>query len=225
MAFYKTTKSNNISFEQLVSYLWLRQILYSLINHITDPEIRTSIETGNISYELTKPLNLYWMWFSKTISTRLATAFVKSVPLIIVTLLLPAELRLKGPLGIQEFIMFIIAMFFAIFIMTALINFYYISIFYTNTSKGTTSIFYAILSFFGGGLIPIALMPAIWQKICYILPVGLAGDLPFRLYTGNISVQNGIVFIGMQIIWIVVLILLGNLILNNRLKKVVIQGG
>ena len=88
------------------------------------------------------------------------------------------------------------------------------------SSKGTTSIFYGLLEFFGGGFIPIALMPSIWQKICYLLPVSLATDLPFRIYTGNIDLLEGVRYIGVQFIWIFVLVGLGNLFLNKILKSI-----
>lgn len=226
MAFYKSTYSNNISLEQLISYVWLRQTFYSIVNNTTDPEIRTTIETGNISYELTKPLNLYWMWFSKTISTRLATAFFKCFPILFITLfLLPEKFSLKPPISFYAFILFLISLFIGLLIIATLINLFYISIFYTTTSKGTTSFYYAFFEFFGGGFIPIALMPKFWQKICYILPIGIAADLPFRIYTGNISVYAGLHFIFIQVLWLFTLIILGNFVLNRLLKKVVIQGG
>lgn len=225
MAFYKNVTSENISLEQLISYVWLRQAFYSLINHVTDSEIRTSIENGNVAYELIKPANLYWMWFSKTIATRIATGFIKCIPILIITPFLPGGLNLNAPISISSLILFGVSLFIGMFIIASIVNLFYISIFYTMTSKGTTSIFYALLEFFGGGLVPIALMPNVWQKICYLLPVSLATDLPFRIYTGNISILNGILYIGMQFIWIAVLALIGNLLLNKILKKVVIQGG
>ena len=67
-AFYKATTSNNISLEQLISYVWLKQAFYSIISASTDVEIRDMIEKGNISYELCKPTSIYWMWFFKTLA-------------------------------------------------------------------------------------------------------------------------------------------------------------
>ena len=93
IAFYKSATSNNISLEQLVSYVWLRQAFFSLLNHITDPEIRTCVESGNISYELTKPLDLYWMWYSKTVSSRLSTALLKCLPILLITVFLRSALN------------------------------------------------------------------------------------------------------------------------------------
>ena len=225
IAFYENATGTTISLEQLVSYVWLRQAFYSLINHVTDGEIKSSIENGNISYEMIKPINLYWIWFSKTISSRLATAFLKCIPLLVITPFLPAGINLNGPVSFVALILFGFSLFIGMFIMSAIINLFYISIFYTMTSKGTMSIFYGVLEFFGGGFIPIALMPNIWQKICYVLPISLATDLPFRIYTGNITILDGLKLMSFQIIWIGVLVVAGNLLLNRILKKVVIQGG
>lgn len=225
IAFYKNATGTSISLEQLISYVWLRQAFYSLINHVTDGEIRSSIENGNVAYELIKPINLYWIWFFKTISSRIAACSLKCIPILLIVPFLPRGINLNGPVSIGALVLFAITLFIGMFIISAVINLFYISIFYTMTSKGTTSIFYALLEFFGGGFIPIALMPSVWQKMCYLLPVSLATDLPFRIYTGSINLLEGLKYIGIQFIWIGVLVILGNIFLNRILKKVVIQGG
>ncbi len=224
-AFYKVTTSNNMSIEQLVSYIWLKQAFYTIIAGSTNGEIKTMIETGNISYELCRPTEIYWMWFSRTLADRFAGGMLKSLPMLIITPLLPAGLALMPPAGILELILFILTLLLATFLMASIVNVFYISIFYTMSSKGTNSIFYAVIEFFGGSFIPIALMPSFWQSLCYMLPISLACDLPFRIYSGNISVTDAIPYIIMQIIWIVLLTICGTIIMSRRLKKVVIQGG
>lgn len=225
IAFYKNSTGTDISLEQLTSYVWLRQSFYSLINHVTDGEIRSSIENGNVSYELIKPINLYWIWFSKTISSRIGACSIKCIPTLLIAPFLPGWINLNAPSSLGALILFAVTLFMGMFIISSIINLFYISLFYTMSSKGTTSIFYGLLEFFGGGFIPIALMPSVWQKICYLLPVSLATDLPFRIYTGNIDLLNGLKYIGVQVIWICILVGLGNLFLNRVLKKTVIQGG
>jgi len=74
-------------------------------------------------------------------------------------------------------------------------------------------------------LIPIPLMPEWLQKIAYILPFRLASDLPFRIYSGNISVADGIKGISVQLMWLLALVLVGRVLLNKALKRVVVQGG
>ena len=211
-AFYRTVTSQNISLEQLVTYIWLKQAFYTITNPSTDKEIKTLIETGNISYELCRPTNLYWIWFFKTLANRTAGTFLKCIPMLLVTPFLPGVMALQGPAGILEFV-------------TTIVNCFHLSIFYTLTSRGTNSIFYATAQFFGGGFIPIALMPKFWQTLCYCLPFSLTGDLPYRLYSGNIPIENSITYIFMQIGWLIGLTLICLLITHRRLARVVVQGG
>ena len=63
------------------------------------------------------------------------------------------------------------------------------------------------------------------QKSTYYLPFRLISDLPYRLYTSNIGIYDGLFSIGLQIIWIIILILVGNLIVKKSLRKVFVQGG
>lgn len=224
-AFYKVVTSENISLEQLISYLWLKQAFYTIISPSTDVEIRDMIEKGNISYELCKPTNIYWMWYFKTLANKIAGGFLKSIPILVIAPLLPAGLSLNAPAGMVEFILFLVSMFFAILLMAAIMNIFYISLFYTMSAKGTASIFYALVEFFGGTFVPVALMPKFWQGLCYLLPFSLAADLPFRIYAGNIDLKSSLVYIVMQIIWLLIITISGTIITNRRLKKVVIQGG
>ena len=224
-AFYKVVASDNISLEQLISYVWLKQAFYTIISASIDSEIRTTIEKGNISYELCRPTHIYWMWFFKILANKIAGGFLKAIPILIIAPFLPSGLGLNMPAGIGAFVLFIISLLLATGLMAAIMNSFYISIFYTMSSKGIGSIFYAVLEFFGGTFVPIAIMPKFLQTLCYILPFGLAADLPFRIYSGSISINDGIVYIIMQILWIVVLTTVGTIITNRRLKKIVIQGG
>lgn len=224
-AFYKVVTSNNISLEQLISYIWLRQAFYSIISPSSDAEIRSMIEKGNISYELCRPTHIYWMWYFKTLANKIAGGILKCVPILLIAPFLPIGLSLQAPAGVLEFVLFIVTLVLAVFLMTAIVNTFYISIFYTMTAKGTASIFYAIVEFFGGSLVPIALMPSFWQGLCYILPFSLVGDLPFRVYSGNIAASSVGIYIAMQILWLFILTVGGTLITNKRLKKIVVQGG
>ena len=73
--------------------------------------------------------------------------------------------------------------------------------------------------------VPVALLPMFIQKATYYLPFRLVSDLPFRIYSNNIGINEGIFSIGLQIIWIIILIILCNYLINSALKKVFIQGG
>ena len=62
-------------------------------------------------------------------------------------------------------------------------------------------------------------------KITEYLPFRLIGDLSQRIYSGNINISYGLKSILLQIIWIIILIVIGKTIMNKALSKVSIQGG
>ena len=83
----------------------------------------------------------------------------------------------------------------------------------------------ALADILSGGVIPIPFFPVFLQKIANVLPFRYICDLPFRLYSGNISVSDGLFQMLIQVIWFIILVLIGNVILKKILKKVVVQGG
>ena len=96
---------------------------------------------------------------------------------------------------------------------------------FTIDSKGIISIYSVISEVFSGATIPIPFFPEFLKKIAYILPFRYICDLPFRIYSGDIILSEGIELLSQAIIWIIVLIILGLLITKLALKKAVIQGG
>ena len=225
-AFYKNGVSASMSWQELVSYVWLGQAFFALLFfRVTDADIMESIRSGHVTYEFVKPLNIYWMWFSKIIAKRLSTGALRFVPVIIITLLLPSQYSLKAPVSIEGLLLFLITMILGLIISTALAMIIHGLMFYTTTSKGLFNIYGNLADFFSGMIIPIAFMPMAMQSICYILPFRLCMDLPMRLYIGNITVAEGVQTVLVQIAWILGLVLLGNFLMQRASKKLVVQGG
>ena len=78
---------------------------------------------------------------------------------------------------------------------------------------------------FSGGTIPLSFYPHFLQKIAYILPFRYIVDIPFRIYSGNISISNAIPDLINGLIWLIVLLIVGYILSNKATKKAIIQGG
>ena len=97
--------------------------------------------------------------------------------------------------------------------------------FYTYNEQGIGSILNSIMEVLSGGLVPVVLLPKVIQKATYYLPFRLVSDLPFKIYTNNLGISEGILGIGLQMIWIVILVIVGDLIVKKSLGRVFVQGG
>ena len=225
-AYYRTGVSSGMEWQQLISYLWMYQAFFFLTTfNLLDPDIHDSIVTGQVSYELIRPLNIYWLWYAKLFAKKISGTLLRFLPVLIVAALLPYHYSLKGPVSGSAFLLFVVTLCLGVLLSLALGMLIYSLMFYTTSSKGIFSVYAVIAEFFAGGVIPIPFMPSILQKICYLLPFRLTIDLPFRLYCGNISVAEGVQSMCVQLVWIVVLVVVGLFVMKHASKRLVVQGG
>lgn len=226
MAFYSTDVTVGINLSEIVAYTWLHQACYALLSvRLNDQEIAGAIRDGSVAYEIVRPYNLYFWWYIKTVSKRMANGILRIWPVLIVALLLPSPYGLVLPSSFLNFILFLISLILGVFVVAGLNMLVYTIGFYTYNEAGIGNILNCIMELLSGGLVPVILLPGIIQKMTYYLPFRLISDLPFRVYTNNIGVYEGLFSIGLQVVWIVVLITLGNMIVKKSLRRVFVQGG
>ncbi len=227
LAFYESgSASLPMKVNELVSYLWLNQAFFSLIYMFyQDNEIFNIIKNGDIAYELVRPKKIYFMWFSKIIGQRLANVTLRFIPVLVVAFILPRPYNLGLPLSFNHFFMFLLTLAVGTLLMTAIITLYHVLALSTLNEKGITSIFVVVADILSGGVVPIPFFPLFLQKVANVLPFRYIFDLPFRLYSGNVSISEGLLGLLVQFIWLIIIVILGNVILKKILKKVVVQGG
>ena len=225
-SFYKHASVDNFNLSQLMCYVWLNQAFFYLVYpNLKENDIMSKIKNGEVAYELCRPYDLYWWWYLKVLSVRYAGAMLRCLPVLIFAVFLPAGFNLSAPSSIYSLVLFIVTLFLGTIIITS-INMIIQSIsFYTNEDKGITSIFYTFMSLLTGISIPLPFLPNIINKLNYFLPFRLISDLPYRTYSGSIDIQSALINVGMQVIWIIVLVTIGKIIMNKMLHKATIQGG
>lgn len=227
IAFYESGSSNlPMELAQLISYVWLSQSLFSLVNlWYKDREILDTIKTGNIAYELCRPQDLYTMWASKILGERLAKVTLRFLPVILVAVLLPKPYNLDLSITLPTLLIFIISITLSCILMTVLVLLYHVICLFTLDEKGIVNMFMVGSDILSGLVIPIPFFPDYLKNISKILPFQYISDFPIRLYVGNITNKEGLIGIIIQIIWIIILVIIGRIITKKALKKAVIQGG
>lgn len=228
ISFYSHVNQSNfdISLSQIVTYVWLNQAFLILIFvYLKDNSIMNTIKNGTVAYSLCRPYNLYTWWYIKLISDKYSAALLRFIPIIILGLLLPSPYNLGLPDSIISFILFIIALILGSLILVS-IHMLIISLgFVTNEDKGFSRFFLIVADLLAGGIVPLPLLPKLVQKVGYFLPFRFISDFSFRIYSGNIPVSVCLNDIIIQIIWLVILLFIGQFVMNKILKKVCIQGG
>lgn len=227
MAFFQSTDTNlpmNIS--ELVTYIWLQQGFLILIYlTVKDKDIISMIQSGDVALELCRPQNIYFKWYAKIYSSKLASVLLRFPPLILFAFIVPAPFKMALPQSISSFLLFIITLLLASLLVTALVTLFHVLIFYTLEPTGVISMLAVIADIFSGMTVPLPFFPLFLRKIALLLPFHFISDFPFRIYTGNIPLNNIFLTLIQEVIWILIIIALGYFLSKNALKKVVIQGG
>lgn len=215
-----------MEFSQLTSYIWLQQAFLAMFaTWFTDGEIFSSIQNGNIAYELLRPMNLYSMWFTKNLALRLSRTVLRCMPILVITVFLPKPYGLSMPINSFAFLMFFVTMILAFFCVVAFMMLLYISAFYTLSPAGVRLIALSLAEFLEGGIIPLPFLPDTVRRIVELTPFASMGNVPYRVYSGDIAGNEILSAISLQIFWIVALVFIGKVWIEKALKKVVVQGG
>ena len=141
-------------------------------------EIFDSIVNGNIIYELCRPVNIYNMWFSRSIADRLSRAVLRCFPILIISLFLPLPYGLSAPAGLQYFLLFLITLALGLAVTVSFCMLVYVLTFFTISPQGLRILFTSSVEFFAGAIIPLPFFQKIYRKLWNCCHLHLCRMLP-----------------------------------------------
>ena len=225
-AFYSENPSHNLmSFSELTSYIWLEQIFLSLfaIWYIEDNDIIRSITDGNIAYDFVKPVNIYWVWISKSLASRFSSTILGCIPVLVFAILSPKPYNLS--LNSNNLLFFLISVVLSTCILITFNMWVYIITCRTLSYVGVKAFIMPVITFLTGGIVPLQFFPSEFIDILNFTPFSYVQNVSLRIYNGSIKGVNIIYVLLLQVFWIVLLVLLEKIVINKILKKIIIQGG
>ena len=224
-AFMKNGTVNGFSLDQMTTYVWLGQAFLVMRFVTLGKNTAEEIITGNVCYKFVRPIKLYNFWFAEIVGEKLASTILRFFPILLLAFFLPTGFKMTLPVSFVAFLLFLLSLIIGFLISVSLSMIAVNVVFKTLSGKGAVSIVTTICGLLGGTYVPLPLLPTSIQNIINYLPFRFISDLPFRIYIGNISITQSLIYIAISVGWLVVLIILGNLLMKKSLKKTIIQGG
>jgi ABC-2 type transport system permease protein len=225
-AFYSfSTVAQPMTLEQAVSYTWLLQSTFRMQPYNGDREVIDLIRSGNVAYELCRPVDMYFIWYSRLLSLRVVPTLLSGVPMFILATILPENFGLTLPVSVAAGVAWMLSMFLALLLGCAVSNLITISTLWTIAGDGMQRIFPAFIMILSGAIIPLAYFPDGMQVFLKVLPFSGLVDTPFRFYLGMIPASELFSFVLLQLAWTAFFIFIGILLMKVAIKRVVIQGG
>jgi ABC-2 type transport system permease protein len=221
--FYRSSSSPQpMTVDQVVTYIWLGQAMLLLVLFDVDKDVAEMIRTGNVAYEMTRPLDLYTVWYTRALSGRAAPLLMRSVPIFVVA---GVFLGLKAPASLTGGLLFVLSSLGGLLLAASLIALMTVCMFWTISGEGINRLAAPAIFFFSGIVIPLPLFPDWIQSLLEVLPFRGLIDTPFRIYMGVLTGTAAAGALLHQMAWTIVFIFVGRMILLRGVKRLVVQGG
>jgi ABC-2 type transport system permease protein len=209
------------SLSGVLTYVLLGQVVSNSVFVDVESFMSERVREGTIVNELKRPVSLrsqvYCYLFGKT----LFNVVTKGVPVLAIGFLF---LDMQVP-SITNAFAFLAAMFLSfnlVFVFSFLTS---MLIFWTEIGWGIRAMRSNIQQVFSGVLFPLYLLPAGIASVFDVLPFKSMADGPIRIFTMNATGGQVLDIFGLQVFWIIVIALFGELAWRKAKNKLTVQGG
>jgi len=219
-----------ISLAQVATYTWLNQGLLTLMPWGADPEIALAMRTGVVMYDRLRPVDAYWYWYARAAAFMTSRAAPRSALMILLAgVVLPLvgvrELQWAPPPNLPSAALFAVSLVLMVCLSSAFMMLLNIAVVVTLNDRWVSQSMNPLLVVLSGSLVPLALYPAWAQRALVVQPFAGIVDIPFRIYSGNFSGVAALEGLGIQLFWIVALVIAGRAWMARAMRKLEVQGG
>ncbi len=226
-AFYEAEPERfPMTFQATVNYIWLQQAFLALFAAwLLENEIFESIRDGNIAYEMCRPLRIYPMLFVRGGAVRTSKAVLRCLPILVFASAAPDPYRLSPPAHGGTMCFFVLTMILGTLVTVAFGTLIYVITFFTISAQGLRLLVTSVMDFFNGSIIPIPFFPPGMRIVMELLPFAAMQNVPLRIFSGELTGERAIRAFVLQVLWLVVLVILGDRLMKRAEKKLSVQGG
>jgi ABC-2 type transport system permease protein len=207
---------------QMMTYVVIGWSARTFFANRIDRMIGDAVRDGSIVMDLLKPTNFQLYHYFRSFGRAMFMFAFMTFPIIVVaSLVFPVKLP-SGRLGPYLFPLSVILSFFlhaGISYLTGLVAFF------TRNNQGVFRFKQMLVEVFSGVMIPITFFPGWVQGVLFWLPFKYIAYVPLRIYLGMeplSKVHQGVL---LQIMWIVIIYVAGQVIWHFGIRKLEIQGG
>ena len=222
-AFFASSKiAQPMSYKEVISYIWIGQAIIALLPWGIDADIRQTISSGQVAYELVRPLDLHASWFARSLAMRGVPTLMRASIIFVIAGLF---LHLLPPANSAALLAFGITILGAWMLSAAITNFMSVTLLWTISGEGVTRLMPAFVNFFSGNILPLAFFPDWFQPFLHLLPFRGLVDVPIQFYLGRYPLTQLPQEIFLQSTWTIVFYITGHILVSLAKKRIEIQGG
>jgi len=205
----------------VLTYVLLGQVVSNSVFTDVEGYLSERVREGTIVNELKRPVSLRLQIYCYLIGKTLFNTLTKGLPVLVIGLLF-LDMQTPSMLNAVGFVVALLLSFNLVFAFSFLTS---MLVFWTEIGWGIRAMRSNIQDVFSGVLFPLYLLPAGVAYFFDLLPFQAMADGPIRIFTMDATGMQMINIFGLQIFWIIIIAVLGELAWRKAKKKMTVQGG
>jgi ABC-2 type transport system permease protein len=205
-----------------VTFTGISQAAIAYLSFFGWREVSDSIRSGAISADLLKPVGYFPFWMGRVLGRAFASFWMRSVTIMLAYAVL---FDVTYPQSVTQWLALAVALassWMLSFAWRFLVN---LATFWTVEGRGVGGLAFGLSWFLSGFLMPLRLFPDWFVRLCHLTPFPSMVNTVVEVYLGVLSGPEMIRALGMQVLWIVVLVAACHLVFRAGVRRLVIQGG
>jgi ABC-2 type transport system permease protein len=206
----------------MYTYLVVAFAINNLLTWGSENNLSREIRSGTIAARCMRPVPFIYQSVASMAGPMLPQAVVNFGVAGIIFAIFGRHMALPSPAGLP---LAILSLILGVTLRMALASWFSLLCFYTTSHLGLSWTRRALMEFFSGALIPIAIFPDWLKTVSYCTPFPLMLQTPISLFLGEpLPLPLGVTF-GLQIAWTAAFILFHELLYSRIRKNLTFAGG
>lgn len=205
-----------------VTYAVLTQSLLMTMSAFGNRELSEAIVKGYIVADLARPVDFYLYWAAIDLGRAIYYLLFRGAPTFIIGLML---FRIRVPAEPGIWLRFCVVLCTGMLVSFAFRFITNSLAFWTSDARGMLYLANTVIMFFSGFIVPLNFFPAWLRAVSELLPFRGLAHVPVSVYLGKLDGAALAAALGQQMVWLVVLVLVGRWLLGCMVRRVTLHGG
>ncbi|MDO4304439.1 MAG: ABC-2 family transporter protein [Bacillota bacterium] len=212
----------DVSRKSMLTYTTISILMGNMLTMNVQHRIVDSVKNGNVAVDMLKPVSIYGLYLAEDIGDFVLSVCQKVIPLFVISTIM---FGLPKPSSAISLILFLISFVFAYFINWLLAALLGMCAFQTLSMGAMMAVKSYIIKLLSGSIIPLWFFPHELQVVLELLPFVSIYQLPLGIYIGKYTLDDILPRMGIQLSWVLILLIIFNTVQKKMADRVLIQGG
>jgi len=213
---------NGYNLSDALTYTFVTQAMLMPLYMWGWTEIADTVYSGQIATDLYRPFDYETYWLAQDLGRATYHGLLRGIPPFIVGAIF---FTLRLPQRPETWVLFIVSFYLAVTVSFALRFIVNLSAFWVIDVRGVTGLSAAAWTILSGFAIPIAFFPGTVRHVIGALPFVAMLEMPMNIFLERVHGLAALQTLGVQALWVIVLLGAGRVLLRAGTTKLVVQGG